>query len=71
MKASDISDSEVLEAMKETLLYENLGSSLWNIQAKLAQFPGKVVTAKLRSMLNRGLIRGCCCGCRGDFRELK
>lgn len=31
-------------------------------------FPPKVVMAKLRSMIRRGLMDGCACGCRGDFR---
>lgn len=30
--------------------------------------PEKVVLAKMRTLVRRGLARGCCCGCRGDFR---
>ena len=30
--------------------------------------PEKVLLAKLRSMERRGLIAGCGCGCRGDWR---
>lgn len=30
--------------------------------------PPKVLLAKLASMIRRGLIDGCDCGCRGDFR---
>lgn len=30
--------------------------------------PEKVVLAKARRLVKRGLIDGCCCGCRGDFR---
>lgn len=29
--------------------------------------PPKVVLAKMRSLIKRGLVRGCACGCRGDF----
>lgn len=32
--------------------------------------PEKVVLAKLRKLLKRGLVRGCGCGCRGDWRLL-
>lgn len=35
----------------------------------LAQFPEKVLRAKLRAMRSRGLVDGCCCGCRGDWHE--
>lgn len=31
-------------------------------------FPEKVLLAKLRAMIRKGLIDGCACGCRGDFR---
>ena len=30
--------------------------------------PDKLVLAKLRRLVSRGLIDGCPCGCRGDFR---
>lgn len=30
--------------------------------------PDKVLRAKLKSLRRRGLVEGCVCGCRGDFR---
>lgn len=30
--------------------------------------PEKVALAKMASMVRRGLVFGCACGCRGDFR---
>jgi hypothetical protein len=32
--------------------------------------PPKVIQAKLRGMVKRGLIDGCACGCRGDFKVI-
>lgn len=29
--------------------------------------PGKLVLAKMRTLIRRGLVNGCGCGCRGDF----
>lgn len=29
--------------------------------------PQKLIIAKLYKLVKRGLIDGCCCGCRGDF----
>lgn len=29
--------------------------------------PPKVVLAKMKSLIKRGIVQGCCCGCRGDF----
>jgi hypothetical protein len=36
-------------------------------QDELAAFPDKVLRAKARRLIKRGLIKGCTCGCRGDF----
>jgi hypothetical protein len=29
--------------------------------------PDKLVLAKMRNLIGKGLIDGCSCGCRGDF----
>lgn len=34
------------------------------------QIPAWVVLAKAKSLERRGLIAGCCCGCRGDFQVM-
>ena len=42
--------------------------SRWAFLRDLESFgPRKVVLAKCRSLMGRGLIDGCACGCRGDF----
>lgn len=68
-KASDISDAELLAAVRATQGAHGVAcwSSLWDVQRALEHWPPKVVTAKLRRVIKRGLLRGCCCGCRGDF----
>jgi hypothetical protein len=33
-----------------------------------AETPGKLALAKMRNLMRRGLVDGCPCGCRGDFR---
>jgi hypothetical protein len=33
--------------------------------------PEKVILAKMRSMIKRGLVDGCPCGCRGNFMLAK
>lgn len=33
-----------------------------------AAAPDRLRLAKLRSLIRRGIITGCACGCRGDFR---
>lgn len=39
----------------------------FDITKALGNPPEKVVLAKLRSLVKRGLLDGCACGCRGDF----
>lgn len=29
--------------------------------------PEKLILAKMRTLIRRGLVEGCACGCRGDF----
>ena len=29
--------------------------------------PSKLQLAKMRSLIKRGIVKGCHCGCRGDF----
>lgn len=39
---------------------------IWDLTAAL-NLPEKVVRAKLRRLMQRGDLKGCNCGCRGDF----
>jgi len=61
MQAKNVPESRVL-----ALVDDNVRVS-WEIQRALSEFPPKVVLAKLRSMVKRGVLDGCACGCRGDF----
>jgi len=77
-KADDIPEAEVLAAIKadaarmtaERQTAWMLPATLWGVQAILAKWPPKVVLAKLRAMMRRGVIDGCGCRCRGDFKVL-
>lgn len=58
-----------------------IGVSRWDVAAYLAghpehiggapaeypHMPAKVVLAKAKRLIERGLVDGCACGCRGDF----
>jgi hypothetical protein len=69
MKASDISDEVMLEAIRATRGRNNVPrwATTWDVQKRLNTFHPKIVLAKLRGMLKRKLIDGCGCGCRGDW----
>lgn len=44
-----------------------IGATRWGIGQELWEYPEKVLLAKLRALVKRGLLDGCPCGCRGDF----
>lgn len=88
VKASDISDEQFLEAMRETMQLRPGWVTRWDLANVLdghpervygqpgydgselaaeATVPQKVVLAKARRLIDRGLITGCACGCRGGF----
>lgn len=70
MQAKDITDETMLTALAATRGRNGVPqwSSLWDVQRHMSTIPGKVVLAKLRSMIRRKVIEGCACGCRGDFQ---
>lgn len=81
MKASDITDSAFIDAVLYCCAVRKMAATRWDVTAVLAghpedvgggsrdypDMPWKVVLAKARSLIRRGLIDGCSCGCRGDF----
>lgn len=74
MKAADVSDVEFLRAVAEVQRargsWATWGYPGFELPHLLQHFPGvpqKVLLAKARRILGRGLLTGCACGCRGGF----
>lgn len=64
MKCSQIPDAPILRAIADC----RPSWANWpDIFPVLAGLPWKLQKAKMASLINRGLICGCACGCRGDF----
>ena len=61
-QTKDVADVDVVRAIVA------LGppASLYALRDRLA-LPPRLVANKLDSMIRRGLVDGCACGCRGDF----
>lgn len=62
VQAKSISDVVALQ-----LVSAHPKATIWDLQARLQEYPPKVVRAKLAALVKRGLLAGCTCGCRGDF----
>jgi len=69
VKTSDIADATMLDALAVTRGKHGVPrwSSLGDVENHMAPIHPKLVLSKLRSMIRRGVIGGCGCGCRGDF----
>ncbi len=69
-QAKWISDDEILAALEASA--RPWGASMsCDVYDEFPQYPYKVVLAKLRSAYKRGLVDGCPCGCRGDWRVVR
>lgn len=63
------SDDVLLDAVKSVRGRNGVPTwaTLWDVQAHLNTFPPKVTQRALESAIKRGILKGCACGCRGDF----
>jgi hypothetical protein len=72
MQAKDIPEIPILEFLKMhggigCNRFKELNSERCVFRSMPQETPEKVGVAKMKSLINRGLVSGCCCGCRGDF----
>lgn len=72
MKASDLSDERIIGVLMQHpgKWHSSLGPNEWMPHVYDPAFPDvprEILIEKLRSMIERELISGCACGCRGDF----
>ncbi|MEV4454465.1 hypothetical protein [Microbispora sp. NPDC049633] len=67
MKAADIKDEGFLAAVERVNDSEDHWALVWDIEAAFPGVPRKVLLAKARRLIRRGVLDGCDCGCRGDF----
>ena len=76
VQAKDIPDRKFLAAVVTDKIENSYGNGTWTPGhewaiwwsiAKREGWPEKVALAKARSLLKRGLLTGCGCGCRGDL----
>jgi hypothetical protein len=70
-QAKDIDDTAVLAVIDEKKARENLWTHTWDLEKAFPNIPAKVMRAKMASLIRRGLVTGCTCGCRGDFERVE
>ena len=81
IQAKHIPDGEILALMRPRpfppemiAAYPWIGATtpVWlryELEQAFPEFTPRVVLAKCRALIRRGLITGCACGCRGDFER--
>lgn len=65
IQAKDVPDAAILAVVAAR---HPSWAHQWDMQEAHPGIPPKVLLAKCRSLIKRGVIDGCPCGCRGDFR---
>lgn len=81
MQCKDIPDRPILTALRDAPWLKCHDITSWgtmhfgfpnSVQNWMPpEVPQKLAQAKMRSLVSRGLVDGCCCGCRGDFEITK
>lgn len=75
MQCKDIPDEPILRFLaKQPGVWHNwFGDEYKNsvTHAMPSNTTAKLVLAKMRQMIRRGVVSGCPCGCRGDFKITK
>jgi hypothetical protein len=81
MQCKDIPDKPILEFLRDLPPYPGMTTPQWACWFKSNNFfpensvlhampkecTAKLGLAKMRQLIKRGLVKGCPCGCRGDF----
>lgn len=68
IQCKNIPDARILEYLRtngKCFVWDKLGPEIYS--AFPQGTPNRVVMAKMRRLIERGLVSGCACGCRGDF----
>jgi len=74
LECKDIPDEVFLAAVDSTEPMAGEWRSRWAVKGTLDRVierdvPHKLVLAKAKKLIDRGLMHGCPCGCRGDFHR--
>ncbi len=75
IQCKDISDHLILEFLAKNPrqqhnwfpIDESISLSKFSVRHVIPNIPDKLLVAKMASMIKKGLVDGCGCGCRGDY----
>jgi hypothetical protein len=67
-QAKDVDAKQFLGIVYDLNVKENGWAMRFDVEDTFSpRFPKKVLMAKAQKLIDQGLMRGCACGCRGDY----
>ena len=77
LQAKDITEEQFLGAVHKANEQTSVvfgwpidTAMVWDL-ARILDVPEKIVRAKAARLIKKGVLEGCTCGCRGDFRIVR
>jgi len=67
MQCKDIADRPLLQFVATRQREKGLWVNAWDFEPPYSDLPDKLFRAKMDTLIRRGLLDGCACGCRGDY----
>lgn len=72
LQCKDIPDAPILAVIaRQQHKSGGVWLCAWYLEPYYSDFPDKLFRAKMGSLIKRGLVQGCACGCRGDYELTK
>lgn len=67
MQCKDIDSCELLKFIGAKQRELGRWVLTWDLEPPYSELPDRLFRAKARKLIDRGLLDGCPCGCRGDY----
>ncbi len=73
VQCKDIPNEPILQFLKKhkgqwATWFQTMEGGMPSVREAIPDdIPGKLVVAKMRQLIKNGLVKGCGCGCRGDY----
>lgn len=67
MQCKDIDDATLLRFIDRKQRELGRWVCVWDLEPPYSDLPDKLFRAKTATLIRRGMLTGCPCGCRGDY----
>lgn len=67
MQCKDIPDEQIVGFIARKQCELGTWVCVWDLEPPYSDLPGNLFRAKMEKLIDKGLLTGCNCGCRGDY----